>query len=116
MTIGSHSNDHLSLKNFQRDEVYNQINSSKNYLEKVLNVKIQHFSYPYGQHHDIAFYEHKILKKLKFLTSVTTCDYSYKNFNEYYLDRCSIGPNVKRIDFKRKLLGIDRLLRKVFLK
>ncbi len=114
VTIGSHSNDHLSLKNFQKKEVFDQISDSKNYLEKTFNINIRHFSYPYGQIQDISFNEHEILKDLKFSTSVTTLDYSYKNFNNYYLERCSIGPNVKKDDFKRKLLGVDRILRKIF--
>ena len=37
-------------------------------------------------------------------------------FNQYYLDRCSIGPNVRTADFRRKLLGVDQLLRKFFLR
>ena len=44
-------------------------------------------------------------KDLDFLTGVTTSDYSYKDFNNFYLNRCSIGPNVKKDDFKRKLLS-----------
>ncbi len=114
VSIGSHSNDHLCLKNFSKNEVYNQIDISKKYLEKILNIKIKHFSYPYGQNQDISFYEHDFLKELEYNTSVTTLDYSYKPLNRFYLTRCPIGPNVKKKDFERKLLGIDMILRKIF--
>ena len=114
VTIGSHSQDHLSLKKFSKNIIYDQINKSKIYLEKYFDISIKHFSYPYGQNEDIAFYEHEILSALGFVTSVTTMDYSYKKFNPHYLNRCSIGPNVSENDFKRKLLGVDRILRKIF--
>ena len=116
VTIGSHSYDHLSLKNFDKKNIIEQIEKSKEYLEKTFNIPIKHFSYPYGQSEDIAYYEHEILSKLGFLTGVTTLDYSYKKFNQYYLNRCSIGPNVRTADFRRKLLGVDQLLRKFFLR
>ena len=34
ITIGSHSMDHLCLKNFKKEEVFNQIKNSKEFLEK----------------------------------------------------------------------------------
>ena len=114
VTIGSHSQDHLSLKKFNKKIVLKQIKKSKIYLEKCFEIPIEHFSYPYGQKDDIAFYEHEILSDCKFLTSVTTMDYSHKSFNSYYLNRCSIGPNVSENDFHRKLLGVDKFLRKIF--
>ena len=116
VSIGSHTHDHLSLKKFDKQTVFEQIKKSKEYLENTFNRPIKHFSYPYGQSEDIAFHEHKILSSLGFQTGVTTLDYSFKKFNQYYLNRCSIGPNVEEDDFKRKLLGVDRLLRKMFLK
>lgn len=116
ITIGSHSMDHLCLKNFKKEEVFNQIKNSKEFLEKTFDFKIKHFSFPYGQNQDISFYEHEILSKLHFQTSVTTFDYSFKKFNKFYLSRCSIGPNIKKDDFERKLLGVDKILRKIFLR
>ena len=114
VTIGSHSQDHLCLKKFDKDIICEQINNSKIYLEKSFKIPIKHFSYPYGQNEDIAFIEHEILSSLGFDTSVTTMDYSYKKFNSYYINRCSIGPNVNENDFQRKLLGVDKILRKIF--
>jgi len=114
VTLGSHSQDHLCLKKFDRVIILDQIKNSKIFLEKSLEIAIKHFSYPYGQKEDIAFYEHEILSSLGFCTSVTTMDYSYNKFNPYYLNRCSIGPNVNEIDFQRKLLGVDKALRKFF--
>ena len=35
----------------------------------------------------------------------------YKRFNKYYLSRCSIGPYIDIEDFKRKILGVDSLLK-----
>jgi peptidoglycan/xylan/chitin deacetylase (PgdA/CDA1 family) len=116
VTLGSHSEDHLSLKKFDRNTIHKEIEKSKIYLEEIFNVSIKHFSYPYGQADDINFYEHKILCDLGYVTSVTTMDYSYKKFNQYYLNRCSIGPNVDENDFERKLLGIDKFFRKIFFK
>ena len=116
VTLGSHSYDHLSLKKFDKKIAYEQITKSKIYLEKCFNVPIIHFSYPYGQKDDIAFIEHEMLFDNKFNTGVTTMDYSYKKFNSYYLNRCSIGPYINENDFDRKLLGVDKILRKFFFK
>lgn len=116
VTIGSHTNDHLSLKNFKKNIVIKQLSESKKYLEKTFNIKIKHFSYPYGQFEDIKFNEHKILKDQGYLTSVTTLEYSNTKKNPYYLDRCPIGPFVNIDDFHRKILGADKLIKKIFLK
>ena len=46
ITIGSHSMDHLCLKNFKKEEVFNQIKNSKEFLEKTFDFKIKHFFFP----------------------------------------------------------------------
>lgn len=116
VTIGSHTDDHLSLKNFDKTVVDEQIFKSKLHLEKTFNIKIKHFSFPYGQKEDIKFDEDLTLSKYNYCTGVTTLEYMYKRFNKYYLSRCSIGPYIDIEDFKRKILGVDSLLKKIFLR
>ena len=114
ITIGSHTDEHLSLKHFDENIVWKQIEKSKKFLETNFNFPVKHFSFPYGQREDINFKEDLILEKNDYLTGVTTLEYSYKKFNRFYLNRCSIGPYVDIIDFQRKILGIDSFFKKFF--
>ena len=52
ITIGAHSHSHLSLKNLKKDDCIEEIKTSKQILEDLVNHKINHFSYPYGTVND----------------------------------------------------------------
>ena len=47
-TIGSHSLTHPDFSNLNTKEVRNEMRNSKSELENLLNLKIQHFAFPYG--------------------------------------------------------------------
>ena len=46
--IGNHTMNHLALKGLSYKGAYNEINSSKLYLEKKLNFNCKYFAFPYG--------------------------------------------------------------------
>lgn len=59
MTIGSHSKSHNDLTLCSIEQVRHELEASKAYLEKLLKVKIDHFSIPYGE------YDNKVLLEAK---------------------------------------------------
>lgn len=71
-TIGSHSFNHINIKKIktEKDLEYEIINSSK-FLEKKLNIKINHFSFPIGTFKAVS---HK-----SFLMAQTHYSYIYSN-------------------------------------
>ena len=50
MEIGSHTLNHFSLLHDKTANRYDEINLSKQNLEKLFNVPIKHFCYPYGHY------------------------------------------------------------------
>jgi peptidoglycan/xylan/chitin deacetylase (PgdA/CDA1 family) len=66
MIIGSHSESHTLLSRLNYKRQFNEINSSKIFLEKIINKNIDIFCYPYGRKISYNFDTLKILKKLKF--------------------------------------------------
>jgi len=113
ITLGCHTHDHLCFFYFNEHEIEKQIMMCKEIIEEKLNIKISHFAYPYGSNNDINYFEHKILKKLKFKTAVTTLEIDHKDNVNFYLPRMSIGPFISINDFKRKLTGFDIMIKKI---
>ncbi len=113
VNFGCHTHNHLCFSNFSEEIVENEIEKSKEILEKKLNIKISHFAYPYGSLNDINYFEHKILKKLNFKSAVTTSEINNKDNSNFYLTRVSIGPFVNLQDFRRKLTGFDVNIKKL---
>lgn len=48
--IGSHTNTHPHLHTLSTAECEQELRGSKQHLEKLLNINIQHFCYPYGDY------------------------------------------------------------------
>jgi peptidoglycan/xylan/chitin deacetylase (PgdA/CDA1 family) len=64
--IGAHTHLHASLGSLPFDNQFNEINTSKNILEKLLNQKILYFSYPFGTVNDFNNDTLNIIRKLNF--------------------------------------------------
>lgn len=52
-TIGSHTLSHKNLARINQQEVINQIENNKTFLENLLNKKVETFAYPFGEITDI---------------------------------------------------------------
>lgn len=50
--IGAHTHSHASLRSFSYDDQLNDIVTSKNIIEKIIERNIEHFSYPFGTRKD----------------------------------------------------------------
>ena len=48
--IGSHSKSHKDLSKVSNDIVDFELKESKNFLEKIIGIEVNHFSFPYGSH------------------------------------------------------------------
>jgi len=97
VTIGAHSVTHPSLTMLSEKKVKWEMRESKETLESYINIKIEHFAYPYGGRTAAGYREFQIAKKCGFKTAVTTrhaavytehCDYLH------CLPRLIIGPVV----------------------
>jgi peptidoglycan/xylan/chitin deacetylase (PgdA/CDA1 family) len=91
VTIGAHTLNHYNLRNLTEEQSFYEIMESKKILEKKLNIKVNHFSYPFGEFRsrDVDF-----VKQCNFLTATTTDDANifYNHLNHLYsLPRITIN-------------------------
>lgn len=66
MKIGAHTHNHVSLTHVNDELAHTEILQSKNELERLLNIRVQDFCYPYGHFNKNHV---QILKELGFKTS-----------------------------------------------
>ena len=74
--IGAHTKNHSRLSDLNTEEQLTEIQSNKEYLEKIIGKSIKLFAYPFGGHLDYNKSTIKILKKMGF-------EYAYINNNLY---------------------------------
>jgi len=73
VTIGAHTYNHFALNELSQEEVKKEIITSKEELEKKLEIPIEHFAYPYGSKNEITQREVQLLKEaVHFKTATTT--------------------------------------------
>ena len=70
--FGSHTIDHVSMRNLSLHEMRRQAVDSKKELEDILGLKIHMFSYPYGQLNDVSKRTTNILSEAGYNIAVTT--------------------------------------------
>jgi peptidoglycan/xylan/chitin deacetylase (PgdA/CDA1 family) len=91
VTIGAHTLNHYNLRYLTEQQAFYEIMESKKILENRLNIKVNHFSYPFGQFRSRDI---DIVKRTNFLTSTTTenANIFYKHLNhQYTLPRITIN-------------------------
>ena len=91
VTIGAHTLNHYNLRNLTEKQSLYEIMESKKILEKNLNIKVNHFSYPFGEY---TSREIDFVKQSNFLTATTTenANVFYKHLNHLYtLPRITIN-------------------------
>lgn len=69
MEMGSHTRQHIRLTESSSEECFQEINGSKIDLEREFGVKVDSFSYPYGDYDDRVV---SIVKAAGYSTAVTT--------------------------------------------
>lgn len=69
MDIGSHTRTHADLTKLTGDEAFDQIEGSKNELERVLSCEVRHFCYPYGWFNTT---HREMVQQAGYITATTT--------------------------------------------
>ena len=64
--VGAHTFSHSPLSLFKKDEQLNEMKKSKDFLEELLNTKIEHASYPFGSKKDFNNDSIEVCKELNF--------------------------------------------------
>ena len=101
--IGSHGLSHNRISKLDNDEIFRELKESKEILEENLFIKINHFSFPYGQLNDMNSFSLKKLRELGYKSACST-RYRNKNFskNLFSLNRIEVEPNDDIKIFKNK--------------
>lgn len=69
--FGSHTIDHVSMRNLSRDEMKRQVVDSKKQLEDLFGFRIYMFAYPYGRLGNVSRLSRKILSESGYEIAVT---------------------------------------------
>ncbi len=85
ITIGAHTVHHIPLNKLPIDAAKSEILESKNIIESYLNIKVEHFCYPFGE---AGIREFRMVREMDFKTA-TTCRYA-NIFPQHIYDLCSM--------------------------
>ena len=110
VTIGSHTMNHLNLKQLSVKQIEEEINNSIIQIEEKTGQGVQHFSYPYGSIMEAGRREFNAAKAYKFKTMVTTREGNifFKHGNNLdCLPRIEVLNNLT--SFKMNLSGLETL-------
>jgi peptidoglycan/xylan/chitin deacetylase (PgdA/CDA1 family) len=69
VTIGAHTLNHYNLRNLTEEQSFHEIIESKKLLETKIDLKVNHFSYPFGEY---GLREIEFVKRSNYLTATTT--------------------------------------------
>jgi len=100
--LGSHSLDHLNLRNLDIQNKTNQIVLSKKVFKEKFNIDVKSFSYPYGIF-DTDCVE-LIKKNYKFAVTTKRSRYKTNTFEETQIPRVPINSNTSISKFLIKVL------------
>ena len=88
----SHTVSHPYLDKLSAKEIENELMQSQEYLQKLLDTKIDVVAYPYGSYSDKVI---KITKKYyKYGVTTNSGDFYYKHSNDYHIKRISIHDDI----------------------
>jgi peptidoglycan/xylan/chitin deacetylase (PgdA/CDA1 family) len=71
--IGSHTIDHVSMRQVSRSEMQHQALNSRRALEDATGRSVTSFSYPFGQRDDFSSVSEAVLQEAGYTAAVTTC-------------------------------------------
>jgi peptidoglycan/xylan/chitin deacetylase (PgdA/CDA1 family) len=71
--LGSHTVDHLSMRQLSSQEMLQQAIASRGSLEDTVGRPVTMFSYPFGQRDDFSEATERVLREAGYTVAVTTC-------------------------------------------
>jgi len=90
--IGAHTMNHSYLSGLPLERVQYEVEQSRIYLEKVFNIKVTSFAYPYGAFDNTSI---NIVKKSGFTAAVSTVPgFFAQDINRFFLYRIRPGGRV----------------------
>lgn len=108
VTIGSHTISHPSLSKISDEQSLHEIVDSKTELEKIIDKKVSHFSYPFGTINDISERDLKNVQKAGYETSLTTSFGSVKSNSHFHkLPRIWTSNHYLETELLRNIYGIN---------
>ncbi len=108
ITIGSHSHSHYNFSKLTQEQTFSEFKTSKSILERIIKKRILHFSYPYGGHENINLKFNNFLKKLGYLSAVTTIRKKLNQQDPFQLPRVFINNDNHLFRLKLKLIGLKK--------
>jgi peptidoglycan/xylan/chitin deacetylase (PgdA/CDA1 family) len=99
--IGCHTMNHQRLTEIKEDQAYREILDSKLFLEKIINKKIESFSYPYGDYNNKI---RNLVEKAGLIIGRTSNRYSFK----YPLDPLVLDTTLHTYDH---ILDLAKILK-----
>lgn len=101
MDIESGADENDRLGEMYKSEQLDSINTSKQYLEKLLNKKINYISYPFGSYNTNTL---DAVSKAGYVLGLSRDGkWAYKTDGFYKLSRVYIGPNHTEADFEKRI-------------
>lgn len=109
--IGSHTVNHEIMTRLGNDEKKEELELSKDIIEKRLGEKVRTFSYPNGKRRDYDRKTMDLLRRLGYIGAVVSHEGIYFSGEPYAIPRYSVSDD--RVDFYWKLYGMDCLVKKI---
>lgn len=109
VTIGAHTQNHLSL-NFQswQTSLY-EIQENKKEIESYIQMPVTHFAYPYGSKNDVSRKEYEILQELGFKTALYNVPgsvFKSNDIHQFQLPRMGLTDETSQERMNNFLNGI----------
>mgnify|MGYP000969252810 CR=1 FL=1 len=104
--IGSHTQNHISLKGKSLKILQQEVGKSKTILENIIGDEIQSFAYPYGGRSNIDYQVIRIVEESEYSSAVTSYWGRFNDWNKRYeLRRITIWPSDNLAMLSLKLNG-----------
>lgn len=95
-TVGSHSINHVNLRQSDKRTSANEIIDSKFLIEKIINQEVKYFAYPYGSIYAVSTREISLVKEAGYKLAVATLRSSLSKIalkNNLFLPRININES-----------------------
>ncbi len=109
-SIGGHTTSHPALASLDALSARAEMVDNRNYLEKLLQLPVRHFAYPYGGSRACGLREEQLALELGFSTAVTTRhgQLSDRKLNHFALPRIGVGGQFDtRAAFQARMNGVQ---------
>ncbi|MDY6949990.1 MAG: polysaccharide deacetylase family protein [Thermodesulfobacteriota bacterium] len=104
--VGSHSQNHLRLKDLPLNSLTREIFDSRKELEDIIGAPVTTFAYPYGGRNDFDERAPHIARNSGYASAVTSCfGRCHNSTDRHELPRLTICPDDTVSDLKAKLRG-----------